>query len=125
MERMTKQRRAILECFEKRGHPLSVEEIENEVSTCVQGVSLSTIYRNLKVLIQLGKIQTVHLPGSSEPRYELVHLHHRHHFLCKTCDKLYEIQGCPEGILSMVPKGFKMLEHSITLKGLCKECATA
>lgn len=122
MDRMTRQRRAILECFETGQEPLSIEEIEKEVMKTVAGISLSTLYRNLKVLLAMKVIQLIQIPGQIEPRYEKVKGSHSHHFLCIHCDRLYEIVGCPEGILAMVPEGFKMLEHLITLKGVCKRC---
>jgi Fur family transcriptional regulator, ferric uptake regulator len=121
VERITKQRRAILDCLTKTTRPLSIEEILGEVISQVPTINLSTLYRNLKTLIVHGEVQVHELAGHP-PRYTLARAEHIHHFLCQSCDRLFTIPLCPKDINSMVPTGFVMYGHSITLNGLCKEC---
>lgn len=122
MKRMTRQRAAILKCFAGTERPLSIEEVLEEATAEIPEINLSTVYRNLKVLIEEGKIHAVNLPGNNV-RYEVVEKGHHHHFLCIECDKLFNVHGCPKGLHELVPEGFKLLEHSITLNGKCQECA--
>lgn len=121
MERMTRQRLAIMACFQKRNRPLNIEEIVSVIACSIPDISTSTVYRNLKLLMKDGKIQIVNIPGG-ETRYELVKHTHHHHFHCQSCNCLYNIEGCPQGIGSIVPEGFKMIDHHITLSGYCKNC---
>jgi Fur family ferric uptake transcriptional regulator len=121
MKRMTRQRQAIVECFKKNKRPLSVEEVLKEASKSIPQLNLATVYRNVKLLIDEGQIVAVDLAGGST-RYELVDLDHHHHFLCQKCDRLFDIPGCPSGIGSLVPKGFQLLNHTITLNGYCASC---
>ena len=58
----------------------------------------------------------VELPGQS-PRWELAPENHHHHFLCNTCDKLYEINACPEDLQRLLPEGYILEEHDILLRG--------
>jgi Fur family ferric uptake transcriptional regulator len=122
MERITKQRRAILECLNKTIRPLSIEEILVEVAALVPTINLSTLYRNIKTLIEHGQVEAHEVAGQP-PRYTLAKAEHAHHFLCQSCNRLFMIHLCPKDIASMVPAGFVMYRHSITLEGLCKECA--
>lgn len=121
MKRITRQRREILRCFAGTKRALSIEEILNFAIKEIPGISLSTVYRNLKTLIQEGKIRTVELPGNGV-RYEVLEKSHHHHFLCCKCDKLFNINGCPKDLIDLVPKGFELHSHSITLCGLCNAC---
>lgn len=121
MKRITKQRQAIFDCFKTINRPLSVEEILDIASASVPQLNLATVYRNLKLLIEDKMITIVELPGS-HTRYEKIGLKHHHHFLCCECNKLFDVDGCPEGIAALVPKGFKLLSHAITLTGCCQEC---
>lgn len=121
MKRMTKQRQSILECFKAIDRPLAIEEILEKASKKVPQLNLATVYRNLKTLIEEGLVSPVELPGL-KTRYESCGLHHHHHFLCHHCDKVFDIHGCPEGIGTLVPRGFKLTSHAITLEGYCKDC---
>lgn len=122
MKRMTRQRQAILDCFKASDRPLSVEEILKIAGAIVAQLNLATVYRNLKLLMEEGMIAAVDLPGNNT-RYERVGLKHHHHFLCHSCNRLFDVEGCPEGILSLVPQGFKLISHAITLAGYCLECS--
>lgn len=121
MKRMTKQRQAILECFKTANRPLSVDEILELASIAVPQLNLATVYRNLKLLVEDKMIATVDLPGNNT-RYEQIGLKHHHHFLCHGCNKLFDVEGCPAGIAALVPKGFKLIGHAITLTGYCRDC---
>lgn len=121
MKRTTKQRSAILSTIKKTGAPLSVEEIFNSVLPEIPKINLSTIYRNLKTLIEEKAVKAVEIPGEL-PRYEMVQEKHFHHFFCEMCERLFNISFCPDNILAMVPSGFKMTSHSITLRGHCSSC---
>jgi Fur family transcriptional regulator, ferric uptake regulator len=124
MKRWTKQRRAIHEILLRASGPLSVEEILAETSRIIPSINLSTVYRNLKSLLDEGAIQAHDLPGSST-RYQILNTRHTHHFLCEKCNRLFNIHFCPQELVSMVPVGFRMHSHSITLKGVCRECLQA
>lgn len=122
MKRMTRQRWAILRCFARANSPLSIEEVLKIATEEIPDINLSTVYRNLKVLIEENKIRLVELPGKGV-RYEFANNHHHHHFLCGRCDKLFNINGCPKGLDDLIPAGFELHGHSITLNGLCNLCS--
>ena len=123
-KRQTRQLQAIRKVFEENGRPLSIDEIHELGSQEIESLGLRTVYRAVRRLQENGEIAIVTVPGGSD-RYELatVASKHHHHFHCTACDKFFDIYGCPGGLNSLVPEGFKLEHHELTLSGLCKSCA--
>lgn len=122
MRRETRQRRAIRRTLEEAGHPLSPKELLEGGRKYVAGLGIATVYRNLKTLLDDGSITSVELPGEA-PRYEMSGKDHHHHFHCRECDRVYEVDGCPSDIRSVTPDGFRVESHEFVLYGLCGTCA--
>jgi Fur family transcriptional regulator, ferric uptake regulator len=122
MVRNTQQGGAIRQALKKAGRPLSAQEILSLAQKKVPGLGIATVYRNLKSLQEDGFVVAVELPGQP-PRWELAPDKHHHHFLCNTCDKLFEINACPEDLQRLLPAGYTMEEHDILLRGLCDNCS--
>ena len=122
--RITRQRTAIERAISGAGRPLSPEEILERASADVPRLGLSTVYRTIRKLDEEGLIAQVNLPGQP-PRYETSQAaeSHHHHFRCESCDRVFDVHGCPGGFKAMLPAGFVLKGHSITLRGLCDRCA--
>jgi Fur family ferric uptake transcriptional regulator len=56
MERSTRQRIAIRQAIEAAGRPLSPQEVRLAAQAQVPGLSLATVYRNLKLLQEAAEI---------------------------------------------------------------------
>jgi Fur family transcriptional regulator, ferric uptake regulator len=122
MQRETRQRQAIRRAFTEAGHPLSPKELHEAARSFVQGLGIATVYRNLNALQEEGWIEAVELPGQP-PRYEVAGKDHHHHFHCRSCDRVYEVEGCPGNVASVTPDGFQLEDHEMVLYGLCVRCA--
>lgn len=122
MERATKQRSALQEALARIDRPLLPQELLQEAQREVPSLSLATVYRNLKAMAEDGTVQTVSLPGQA-PRYEL-RKHHHHHFHCNACHRVYDIDACPGNLAKLLPPGYQLSAHEITLYGHCAECAS-
>jgi len=121
MERSTRQRTAIRAVIDKAGRPLSPQEVLDAAQVDVAALGLATVYRNLKLLLEAGEIQSVNLPGDS-PRYESALHDHHHHFQCKACQRVFDVHECPGNLAQLAPTGFTVEHHEITLYGRCKDC---
>lgn len=121
MVRDTSQREAIRKTLVNAGRPLSVNEIYEQARHKAAGLGIATVYRNIKALQSEKYIVQVQLPGQS-PRWELAPESHHHHFLCRTCNKMFKINDCPEGLMHILPEGYTLEEHDILLRGLCDKC---
>ena len=82
---------------------------------------MATVYRNLKLLVAEGAAQVISLPRES-PRYEARESAHHHHFQCTTCQRVYDVPGCPGNLRSLAPRGFTIDRHDLTLYGCCSAC---
>lgn len=119
--RSTRQRSAILAALHKAERPLSAAEVLHFARTEVPGLGLATVYRTIDSLAERKEIIAVEIPGKP-PRYELAGKEHHHHFLCRACHRVYEVEGCPGNFDAFVPEGFELEGHEITLYGRCDAC---
>ena len=83
--RNTKQKTLILSIIEKYGH-LTIEQIKNLLED--ENVSIATIYRNLNILTEEGKIKKVNSYNLTV--YETIKEKH-YHFECEKCKQVYDI----------------------------------
>jgi Fur family ferric uptake transcriptional regulator len=123
MERHTRQRAAIRQVIETARRPLSTQEILELAQSSVPGMGIATVYRNVKALLDERDIDQVSLPGEA-PRYERARQPHHHHFQCTRCQRVFDVFACPGGIQQMVPPGFVLEHHEVTLYGRCGECSS-
>lgn len=118
--RNTRQRKAIQRVFEEAKSPLTIYEVLEDTSKHVE-IGIATLYRNIKRLLDDEEIIPVDFPG--EPtRYEKAGKHHHHHFQCRKCQRVFEVEGCASNLKELVPSGFTLEHHEILLYGLCKKC---
>lgn len=123
-ERATRQRGAIRQVMVKEARPMSPPEILAAAKKLVPRLGIATVYRNLKAMVEVGELSPVQLPGN-RLFYELAHKaeHHHHHFRCEICERVFDIDGCDETFSALLPAGFTLGSHDLTLYGSCAECA--
>lgn len=108
---------------------LTPPAIRDRARRAVPEISLSTVYRHLKSLVEEGGVLRVELPGQPvhfEALRKPAHRHasdHHHHFHCNACDRIYPIDACPGPMKDLVPRGFRVDGHEIVLHGRCAQCA--
>lgn len=121
MKRRTRQRDAIRLAFESAARPLAPSECLGLAQGDVPELGIATVYRTIKRLLEDGVLRVVALPGAPD-RYEVAGKHHHHHFHCRVCDGVFEVETCPGGFTAMAPGGFRLERHDVTLYGLCPVC---
>lgn len=82
--RLTPQRFMIMTVIQEAHEHLSVEQIAERVQERNPYVSLSTVYRTLELLRELGLIRENRMPGE-QPRYEIAEGKAHHHLVCRHC----------------------------------------
>lgn len=123
MERNTRQRTAIREAIAQAERPLLPHEVLDAAQGQVPGLSIATVYRNLKAMIEDSELRTVNLPGEN-PRYELAAHAHHHHFQCRQCQRVFDVHACPGELSALAPRGFTVEDHDLTLYGRCSDCSS-
>ncbi len=124
MRRDTRQRRILRQVLEQADRPLSPQEILEASQGLLPGLGIATVYRNVKAMVEEGTLQAVELPGEGL-RYELAGKLHHHHFHCRGCGKVYEVEGCPGDLGPLAPPEFRVESHMIVLYGRCADCTPA
>lgn len=120
--RDTSQRRAIWRVLELADRPLTSAEILEAAQASVPGMGVATVYRAVKALQLEGLLHQVELPADV-PRYELSGKDHHHHFHCRICQRVFEVDACPGELTHLAPPGFTLERHEVILYGRCPACA--
>lgn len=124
MTRRTNQRQAILRVLAEADGPLTPQEVHDAARRETASLGLATVYRNLARLADRGQVVAVHLPDDTT-RYEPAGRGHHHHFICSDCEGVFELEAdCPVSTLEgvVLPGGFKVEDHALTLYGRCARC---
>lgn len=126
--RLTPQRETILQVFKNlpEGKHLSAEDLYNLLQSEGESISLSTIYRTLKLMARLGILRELEL-AEGHKHYELnqPYPHHHHHLICVRCNKTIEFKS--DSILKVGSKtaqkeGYYLLDCQLTIHAVCPTC---
>ena len=121
--RYSHQRERIYEyLMNTKEHP-TAEKIYQDLREEMPNLSLGTVYRNLKVLQNLGKINTIPTVDGIE-RYDADCSNHVH-FVCSTCGKIYDIMNVDYDKLINsldLEEGFVPEKLELKLVGKCHKC---
>jgi Fe2+ or Zn2+ uptake regulation protein len=122
--RLTPQRYMILSVIQEAESHLSIEQIQERVQKRNPYVSLSTIYRTLELLRELGLVRENHLPGGS-PHYEAVEGQAHHHLVCRRCHTMIHLEESLLGNLNeqlQEQYGYHGLTLDLVAAGYCDAC---
>ena len=98
---------------------MTVDEVADSVER-----ERSTAYRAIQRLVEAGTIHPLDI-SNAPPMWEAVSIGHHHHFYCTKCQQVYKIPKRVPKLDTLVPAGFTMSDHSITIYGICAECGKA
>ncbi len=124
-QRMTRQRRIILEVLRNTTSHPTADWIYEKVKEKIPNISLGTVYRNLKTLKEMGEIMELNY-GSSFSRFDGNPKDH-YHFVCEKCGKVYDVNMPVDETLNEKASqatGYKVYYHRCEFHGLCKECSS-
>ncbi len=124
--RVTPQRQLILEAVTRLEHA-TPEEIYAEVRLTAVGLNLSTVYRTLELLEQIGLVTHTHL-GHGAHRYHLAADAQHVHLVCSICDAIIQLE--PSAVAPLVGAldadyGFETDVRHLTVFGTCANCRAA
>ena len=122
--RLTPQRHMILSVIQEADGHLSIDQITQRVQEHNPNVSLSTVYRTLELLRELGLVREVHLPGE-QPHYEAVEGTAHHHLVCRRCRAVIHLDDTLLGNLNEKLQNqyhFHGLTLDLVAAGYCDAC---
>ena len=122
--RMTPQRQLIFETIYGARKHLTADEIHERVRKRFSGVNLSTVYRNLELLEDLGLVCHAHL-GHSVGQYHPTSGIEHQHLVCRQCGSIEEVdvelmEPVRKQVLSR--SGFEADLTHFAIFGICERC---
>jgi Fe2+ or Zn2+ uptake regulation protein len=122
--RATNQRALVLEVIRHGQGHLDADEIYRRARIKQPRISLSTVYRTLRMFKELGLIEELHFDDAHH-RYEIKPASEHQHLVCLGCGKIVEFK-CP---LSSKMKediarqnDFEVTGVEVRMTGYCPQC---
>lgn len=132
--RITIPREAILTVLSNTEEHLSAEDIYLSVHKIYPTIGLTTIYRTLEILVQMGLVFKFDF-GDGRARFELAEgpkgKRHHHHLVCSQCGRVIDYTDFIDDemeFLQRAEKGlsrkfnFNISHHVIQFYGVCHKC---
>ena len=123
--RLTPQRELVLSAVRELGHA-TPEEVAEKVRQTHPGINLSTVYRNLETLENVGLVQHAHL-GHGGVRYHASTEDIHAHLNCEQCGAIIEV---PIDVAAAFTQelldgyGFHTDLTHLAIAGRCESCFT-
>ena len=124
--RLTPQRQLVLEAVGELGHG-TPDEIVTAVRRTASAVNISTVYRALELLEELGLVEHTHL-GHGAPTYSVATEDGHVHLVCRSCGGVDEVP--PSVVAPLVAelaatRGFAADVGHFAVFGRCRDCVAA
>ena len=121
--RATAQRRILLDLIQQAGDHVDADELYRRARSQEHSISLSTVYRNLNILVEQDKVRRI-VCGSTFDRYDAKTEQH-YHFICQECRLIMDVEMPFEESLNERINSthrFKAVGHQIQFFGICETC---
>ncbi len=125
--RLTGQRQLLLEVIQEHGGHLDAHELYRLASQRDPRLNLSTVYRNVALLRDLGLVDELHL-GEDHHHYELKTPATHYHLICSGCGQVIEFTSpLIEQLKTEIAQryDYEVVAASVDLTGLCATCRRA
>jgi Fur family ferric uptake transcriptional regulator len=122
--KLTRQRKAVVEVMTLANTRLTTAEVFAKAQRECPDLGLTTVYRTLEILEQLGAIRRVHLEDGCEA-FASTAIEHGHYLICANCQTTIEFEGCDlTDMLDRIARqtGFTIDQHWLELVGRCPKC---
>jgi Fur family ferric uptake transcriptional regulator len=125
--RLSQPRRQVLEALFAADGPVSAEQLAQGLGGRTTPVELTSVYRALEYLEELGLIRHVHL-GHGPGLYALAGAHEREYLVCERCERVTAVEASSlDAIRAQIRDafGYEARFSHFPIVGLCASCAAA
>jgi Fur family ferric uptake transcriptional regulator len=121
--RLTPQRELVLQAVDELGHA-TPDEVLGKVHEHSESINISTVYRTLELLEELGLVRHTHITDRA-PTYHSTRTPQHVHLVCRGCGSVLDAQ--PEEFAATVQTldakhGFEPDLGHLTVFGRCADC---
>lgn len=122
--KITPQRLQIISAIMQHKHA-NIDDIHELIRQTNPSMSLATIYKNIKVLVQENVIIEIAF-ADNKTRYELVPYVQHGHMMCKICGGISDVHiNFKDLTIKTMHKDSKVDEIQINVVGTCSNCRNA
>lgn len=124
--KVTRARQAVLDILAHTNRHLTPAEIYRQAQRTYPQLGLTTVYRTLDLLVELGYLQRVHATDGCHS-YALCAQAHSHQLICVMCGRTEEFSTCDlDALVRALQRktGFEINVHVLELAGYCPTCRT-
>lgn len=103
----------------------SAQAIHRELTERGQKVGLTTVYRTLQTLTEIGAVDALNSTSGETVYRHCMTTHHHHHLVCSTCGRSEEIDGGPVEKWAQdtaEAHGYSLGGHEAEIFGICPSC---
>jgi len=121
-KKITPQRRLIYQALEgKTTHPRA-EDVYSEVRATIPDISLATVYKTLRELVDMGELLEIKHDGEQsrfDPRTD-----QHNHLVCTSCGRMEDVlqQFASVELNETEKRGFRIRQSEVVFWGLCPDC---
>lgn len=123
--RSTRQRALVYETVAQTDSHPTAEWVYERVRRSMPRVSLGTVYRNLQILVQAGRLRA--WTRGRTTRFD-ADLSAHDHFVCDRCGLLVDLERAEEAFASqrkLAARGHQVRDRVLEFVGLCRTCRRA
>ncbi len=120
--RSTVQRQLVLETVHKLHHP-TAEDVYGMIIKDHPNISKATVYRNLNLLADMGKVKRVQLLDAAV-RFDGTTTGH-YHAQCRKCGQVLDVMeefSLIGQVDTLVQLGFTVEDREVLVRGMCAVC---
>ena len=118
----TQQREVILSVLKEAARPLTREEILSLGRQQIPRLGSATVNRAIREMAAAFQVIGVEFPGQPR-RYELPAESEHPHFICRRCDRVFDLPVAMQLPQVHAPKGFVVTGGEIVYAGICPACS--
>lgn len=122
--KLTRPRQVVLDIVTQANQHLTPAEVYRKAKSKYPHLGLTTVYRTLDLLVELGYIQRIHLDEGCHS-YASIARPHGHHLVCSSCGRAVEFANCDlEPLIKTLrtKTGYAIDVHVLELMGRCPSC---
>lgn len=120
---LTPQRRAVMRALTARHDHPTADQLYDDLSLQMPGMSRTTVYRVLEMFERVGLVRKIDSRASKAHYDADTGLHP--HLVCLGCGKVSDYQDRGFGVLhppAITDDGFVIVDYAVTLVGYCMHC---
>lgn len=124
--RITPNRQVLLEVLHAAEAPLSPPAIVGKFHAHGRKANKTTVYRELECLASIGLVRRV-IVSDRKQYFELTERGHHHHFVCRQCDRVEDVEIEDNLLLRQAKRlgeklSFSIEQHAVEFYGTCHRC---